>query len=582
MAGLVGRTVGKYRIVARLGRGGMAEVYKAYQPGLDRYVGIKVLHTHLVDDTDFIRRFEREARAVGRLRHPHIVQTLDFDHEGDLFFMAMEFIDGPTLKYELKARRAENKPFTLKEIARIFTALCSAIDYAHSHGMVHRDLKPANIMINQEGQVVLADFGVAQIIGATQYTQTGALSGTPAYMSPEQGQGEPGDERSDIYSLGIMLYELVTDVVPYDADTPFAVIMKHISEPLPLPTELKPDVPESVERVILKAMSKNPEDRYQTAGEMARTLREAVDLSPDEESLPLVTVASKTKIEEIDHSTDPLVPLVLKTGQTGATVVSLPDATTGTLATPAKESIYQRTLEFLRRNLTSLTGAGRKRQGSPAQADNLGAEEGVSELRVDAAVPDKVELGRVFELAVAVRQLASAVLAEDDLPKVRSGYIQVSQSKSRPYISLRVQVSAPDCEIHGQDHHAFRLYSGQDSPVFHFQLTPKIQGRISLIVTVLQEDDWLGSARVHTIAYEQIAGEIHIDVASQPILPKPANKIESLHRQLAQRSSNLLKLQEQAAMFGAGEVPLHLLNQIEAEQEAIAEIEANLADMGSN
>src|SRR5262245_22777575 len=214
MANLVGKTLGKYRVVARLGRGGMAEVYKAYQPGLDRYVGIKVLHGHLVEDEDFINRFEREALATGKLRHPNIVQVLDFDREGEIYFMAMEYIDGPTLKDEIKARRTDDQPFTLQEIARIFTALCSAIDYAHARRMVHRDIKPANVMVNQEGQVVLTDFGIARIVGGTQYTQTGALSGTPAYMSPEQGQGERGDERSDIYSLGVMLYEMVTGIVP--------------------------------------------------------------------------------------------------------------------------------------------------------------------------------------------------------------------------------------------------------------------------------------------------------------------------------------------------------------------------------
>ncbi|MBE7467556.1 MAG: hypothetical protein DPW09_14845 [Anaerolineae bacterium] len=340
MADLVGKTVGKYRIVARLGRGGMAEVYKAYQPGLDRYVGIKVLHAHLVDDKDFIGRFEREALAVGKLRHPNIVQALDFDREGDMYFMAMEFIDGPTLKDELKARRTENKPFSLKEISRIFSALCSAIDYAHSRNMVHRDLKPANVMINQEGQVVLTDFGIARIMGATQYTQTGALSGTPAYMSPEQGQGERGDERSDIYSLGVMLYEMVTGVVPYDGDTPFAVIMKHISEPLPLPTRINPNIPESIERVILKAMSKSPEDRYQTAGEMARALRDAIGVAPGEEALPLTIVAPKPDIHQIDHATGFVTAAekaaTMASADGGGATVVTSNTSTGTLVAPAK------------------------------------------------------------------------------------------------------------------------------------------------------------------------------------------------------------------------------------------------------
>lgn len=340
MADLVGKTVGKYRIVARLGRGGMAEVYKAYQPGLDRYVGIKVLHAHLVDDKDFIGRFEREALAVAKLRHANIVQAVDFDREGDMYFMAMEFIDGPTLKDEIKARKAAGKPYNLKEVARIFTALCSAIDYAHARGMVHRDLKPANVMINQEGQVVLTDFGIARIIGATQYTQTGALSGTPAYMSPEQGQGERGDARSDIYSLGVMLYELVTGVVPFDGDTPFAVIMKHIGEPLPLPTKLNRELSEGVERVILKAMSKSPEDRYQTAGEMAKALRDAIGLTPGEESMPLTIVAPKPQIHEIEHSKEPLTATqqaaTKKNAEDGATVVTAAQATATTAAPPAK------------------------------------------------------------------------------------------------------------------------------------------------------------------------------------------------------------------------------------------------------
>ncbi|MBE7555200.1 MAG: protein kinase [Anaerolineales bacterium] len=304
MATLIGRTLGKYRIVARLGRGGMAEVYKAYQPGLNRYVSIKVLHSHMIEEKNFVARFEREALAVGKLRHPNIVQAFDFDREDDIYFMAMEFIDGPTLKDELQARKAAGQPFSLKEIARIFIALCSAIDYAHARQMVHRDLKPANVMINQQGQIVLTDFGITRIIGGTQYTQTGALSGTPAYMSPEQGQGQHGDERSDIYSLGVMLYEMVTGAVPFDADTPFVIILKHISEPIPPPRRVVPNLPASVEQVILKAMAKDPAERYQRAGEMATALREAVNLAPGEEYLPLPTVAPRPQIKEMDHTTE--------------------------------------------------------------------------------------------------------------------------------------------------------------------------------------------------------------------------------------------------------------------------------------
>ncbi len=321
---LVGRTLGKYRIVAKLGRGGMAEVYKAYQPGLNRYVAVKVMHSYLADDKDFLGRFEREALATGKLRHPNIVQAQDFDNENNIYFMVMEFIDGPTLKDEFRARKKINQPFTLKEIALIFSSLCEAIDYAHDRNMVHRDLKPANVMINEEGYILLTDFGIARLMGGTQYTATGAMAGTPAYMSPEQGQGQHGDKRSDIYSLGIMLYEMVTGTVPYEADTPIGVVMKHVNEPLPLPTKTVPTLPKSVEAVILKAMSKKPDDRYQSAGDMATALREAVGVKPSENlrKTPLKILAVRPEIKELDPNTDIFTPVSVIATNFGATVVS--------------------------------------------------------------------------------------------------------------------------------------------------------------------------------------------------------------------------------------------------------------------
>ncbi len=301
MPDLIGQTLGKYRIVARLGQGGMAEVYKAYQPGLDRYVAVKALHSHLAGDPDFIGRFEREARAVANLRHPNIVQIFDFDSQEQMYYMAMELVNGPTLKTELQTRVKQDNLFALKETTRIMTALCGAIDYAHTRGMVHRDLKPANFILTQDGQILILDFGIAKIVGATQFTVTGMMSGTPAYMSPEQGQGERGDARSDIYSLGVVLYEMITGKVPFDADTPFAVIMKHISASLPLPRSINPNIPEVVEQVILKALSKNPDDRYQTGAEFAAALREATEMSPYDTLAknPVLPIAAIPKVEEL-------------------------------------------------------------------------------------------------------------------------------------------------------------------------------------------------------------------------------------------------------------------------------------------
>jgi tRNA A-37 threonylcarbamoyl transferase component Bud32 len=277
MADMTGKTLGNYRLVERIGRGGMATVYKAYQPALERYVAVKVMHEQLAaEDAQFLKRFQREAKAIATLRHPNIVQVFDFGVEDDISYMVMEYLEGANLKDELQALAERGETMPLGEVQRIFRAIAGAVEHAHSQGMTHRDLKPANVMLTTKGDVVLTDFGIARIVGGTHYTATGAIIGTPAYMSPEQGQGQAGDERSDVYALGVILYELVTGRVPFDADTPLAVIFKHISDPLPLPRHLNSALPEGVEKVILKALAKNPGDRYQRASDMANALADAL------------------------------------------------------------------------------------------------------------------------------------------------------------------------------------------------------------------------------------------------------------------------------------------------------------------
>jgi len=312
MSSLVGKTLGKYRILARRGRGATATVYKAHQPSLDRYVAIKALHPHLAEDKDFVRRFEREASAVARLRHPNIVQVYDFDHAGNLYYMVMEFIEGPSLREELHQRSLLDKAFILPDIARIFDALGSAIDYAHELGMVHHDLKPANILLNTRGQAVLTDFGIAKIVGGSTQTLTGAVFGTPTYMSPEQGQGQRGDERSDIYSLGIILFEMVTGRVPFDDESPYSIIIRHTNEPLPSPRSLKPELAPEVEQVIFKATAKSPGDRFQTGRELARALYDAVGLSPGQTlvSAPVMPLAEVAQLPTIDLDAEfpPYIP----------------------------------------------------------------------------------------------------------------------------------------------------------------------------------------------------------------------------------------------------------------------------------
>jgi serine/threonine protein kinase len=229
---LINKTLGKYRIVEHVGSGGMAEVYKAYQPSLDRYVAIKVLHSFLADEEDFLARFQREAKIVATLRHPNIVQVYDFDAEDNVYYMVMEFIDGPSLKARLQEMAQEDQRLPSEEAIRIVAAIADALDYAHQRGMVHRDIKPANIMFAQDEQVILTDFGIAKIMNVTGLTVSGAMIGTPAYMAPEQGMGQTGDERADIYSLGVVLYQLVTSHLPFEANTPLGVVFKHINDPL--------------------------------------------------------------------------------------------------------------------------------------------------------------------------------------------------------------------------------------------------------------------------------------------------------------------------------------------------------------
>jgi len=295
--------LGKYRVLDPLGRGGMARVYRAYHPRLDRYVAIKVMRTDLVDDPEFLARFQREARAIAALRHPHIVQVHDFDVHEDIYYMVMELLEGDTLKARHNDYRSRDEQMPLGETVRILLDVLDGLEYAHREGMIHRDIKPANIMLTKRGQAVLTDFGIAQIVGGTRYTVSGALMGTLNYMAPEQGLQGQCDARCDIYSLGIVFYEMLTQSVPFDADTPLAILMKHLNDPLPLPSEANPDIPEPFERVVLKALAKQPEDRYSTAGEMADALRtaalEAGVQLPDRVSLPRSFVAANDPSESI-------------------------------------------------------------------------------------------------------------------------------------------------------------------------------------------------------------------------------------------------------------------------------------------
>lgn len=271
MEDLTGKQFGPHRIIAPLGEGGMAAVYKAYQAGVDRYVALKILPRHLSEETQFIGRFKQEAKVLAGLQHPHILPVFDFGEEDGYTYIAMPLIEAGTL-----AERLQGKPLPLGEIERIITQIGDALDYAHSKGLIHRDIKPSNILLDERGNCLLTDFGIAKIYEATaKFTETGGIIGTPSYMSPEQGGGEPVDQRTDIYSLGVVLYEMVTGRIPFRAETPVAVVLKHIQAPLPPPRTVNPSLPEAIERVVFKALAKSPEERFATAGQMVEAFQSA-------------------------------------------------------------------------------------------------------------------------------------------------------------------------------------------------------------------------------------------------------------------------------------------------------------------
>jgi serine/threonine protein kinase/N-acetylneuraminic acid mutarotase len=266
---LIGRTIGQYRVVEQLGMGGMATVYKAYHPAMERYVALKIPPEYLTRDPNFRARFIREARTLARLEHPHILPVYDFGEEDGLPYMVMRYVDGGTLR-ELMAKG----PLPLDQALRLVREVAEALGYAHRQGVTHRDVKPANVLLDRNGAALLTDFGIAKILDEnTELTGAGVALGTPQYMAPEQVQGKPVDARTDIYSLGVVLYEVTTGRRPFAAETPLALAMMHVSESLPLPRQVNPAVPDAVERIILRAMAKDPADRFQTAEELATALQ---------------------------------------------------------------------------------------------------------------------------------------------------------------------------------------------------------------------------------------------------------------------------------------------------------------------
>jgi serine/threonine protein kinase len=295
---------GRYQIESLIGQGGMAAVYKADDPNLRRTVAIKIIHTHLSNNPDFVRRFEEEATAVARLRHPNIVQVFDFNHDENLYYMVMEFIPGETLQSRLKRSNEAGRRLPVKDAIQFISDICEAADYAHQRGMIHRDIKPANVMLDVNGKAILMDFGIARIVGGHQHTATGAVVGTALYMAPEQIQGLHADARADIYSLGVTLFETLSGRPPFEADTAMTVMMMHLNDPVPDIRQIQPEAPAGLVAVIDKATAKNRDERFQSAAKMAAALRQvaahpeqAVLLTPPSAQPTAAQTASETLIE---------------------------------------------------------------------------------------------------------------------------------------------------------------------------------------------------------------------------------------------------------------------------------------------
>jgi len=304
---------GKYQVIRKLGQGGMASVYEARDTLIDRQVAIKVVHPHLAREESFAKRFLQEAKLVAALRHQNIVQLYDFDIYDDQPYMVMEYLEGGTLKERVAALRAKGEHLPLGITNQIIRVLAGALDYAHEHEAVHRDIKPANILFTTQGEAVISDFGIAKMLHASlQISLTGGVIGTPIYMSPEQASADKVvDGRSDQYSLTIMVYEMITGRVPFTGNSPVTIFMKHLKEPPPPPREYNPNIPVTVQQVILRALSKGPAERFPTTKDFARAFDQALrGMSPIlQPETPLGETLAATQRENHPGTTPQFVPV---------------------------------------------------------------------------------------------------------------------------------------------------------------------------------------------------------------------------------------------------------------------------------
>ncbi len=319
MQGLIGQTLAQYQILEQIGEGGMATVFKAYQPGLNRHVAIKVLPPYIAEKEGFVERFTREAQAIGNLHHPNILPVYDTGQDKGYGYLVMRYIPNARTLADLM-----KQPLSNEQIISLTTQIAEALDHAHQAGIVHRDVKPSNILVDGDW-ILLSDFGLAKMLETpSEITGTGVGIGTPAYMSPEQAKGEQVDHRTDIFALGIILFEMLTGQVPHKAETPLATVMKRISEPLPSPRSLNPDIPEAVEMVLMKALARESANRFHSAREMIKSLQDgfagkAVEIAPEQVERTIFSPSSKALRSPVSQPrSEPLVSTSEATSKRGA------------------------------------------------------------------------------------------------------------------------------------------------------------------------------------------------------------------------------------------------------------------------
>ncbi len=316
MSDLIGQTLGNYEILSLLGEGGMANVYRARQTNIQRYVAIKVIKSGLTNVEQFAQRFEREVQTIAALNHPHIIKVFDYGKQGDLVYLVMEFQPGGSLADLIGAG-----PLPLPRASQLLAQIASALDYAHRQGVVHRDLKPQNILLDADGNAILTDFGIAKIFQAdSALTQSGMLVGTPTYMSPEQWQGRPVDSRADIYALGIVLFEMLSGQLPFTADTPFGIMHKHVYDQPPSVIAFRPEVSFAVDQVIKQALAKDRDQRFATASEFAQAFKAALS---GQGPSPLLTSQAGA------GGTAPKLPTPVLVGSSTSGTLSSPDKAGG-------------------------------------------------------------------------------------------------------------------------------------------------------------------------------------------------------------------------------------------------------------